>query len=140
MWELDHKEGWAPKTWCFWVVVFETLESPLDCKEIKPLNPKGNQSSIFIGRTDAESETPVLRPPDTKSWLIRKDPDSGKDWRQEKKGLTEDEIIRWHQWLDGDEFEQALGDGERQGSMACCSPRGCKESDKTEQLNNSLNH
>ena len=106
MWELDYKESWVPKNWCFWTVVLEkSLESPLDCKEIKPVSPKGNQSWIFIGRTDAEAETPVLWPPDAKSWLIWKDPDAGKDWRQEEKGTTEDEIVGWHHRLDGHEFE-----------------------------------
>ena len=94
MWELDHKEGWVPKNWCFWTVVLEkTLESPLDCKEMQPVQPKGNQSWIFIGRTDAEAETPILWPPDEKNWLIGKDPDAGKDWRQEEKGTTEDEMV-----------------------------------------------
>ena len=117
MWELDHREGSVLKNWWFWTVVLgKTLESPLDCKEMKPVNTKGNQSWIFIGRTDAEAETPIRWPPDEKSWLIRKDPDAGKDWRQEEKGLTEDEIVGWHHWLNGHEFEQALGDGEEQGS------------------------
>ena len=133
MWEMDHKEGWVPKNWFFWIVVLEkTLESPLDCKEIKPVSPKGNQSWIFIGRTDAEA--PILWPPDGKSWLIWKDPDAGKDWRQEK-GMTEDEIVGWHHWLDGHEFEQALGGGDGQGSLVCCSPWGLKESNMTEGLN-----
>ena len=137
MWELDHKEGWALKHWSFWTVVSEkTLESPLDCKEIQPVNPKGNQSWIFIGRTDAEAEAPVLLPLDAKSQLIRKDPDAGKDWRQEEKGMTEDELVGWHHWLNEHEFEQALGDGEGQGSLACYSPWGHKELDVTEQLNN----
>ena len=137
MWELDHKEGWVPKNWCFWIAVLEkTLESPLDCKEIKPVNPKGNQSWIFTGKTDAEAEALILWPPDAKSWLIGKDPDAGKDWRQEEKGTTEDEMVGWHHQLDGHEFEQALGDGEEQGSLAYCSPWGHKESEKTEQLNN----
>ena len=128
MWELDYKESWA-KNWCFWTVVLEkTLESPLDCREIKPVHPKGDQSWIFIGRTDANAETPVLWLPDVKSWLIRKDPDAGKDCGQEEKGMTEDEVVEWHHWLNGHEFEQAL---------LCCSPLGCKESDMTEQLNNS---
>ena len=119
--ELDHKESWALKNWCFWTVVLEkTLESPLDCKEIQPVNPKGNQSWIFIGRTDAEAETPILWPPDTKNWLIWKDPDAGKDWRQEEKGMTENEMIGWLHWLYGHEFEQALGDGEGQGRLTCC--------------------
>ena len=129
MWELDHKEGWRLKNWCFWTVVLEkTLESPLDCKEIKPVHPEGNQYWILIGRTDAEAEAPILWPPDAKSLLIRKDPDAGKDWRREEKGMTEDEMVGWHHWLNGHEFEQALGDGERQGSLACCSPWGRRES------------
>ena len=107
MWELDHKEGWVLKNWCFWTVVLEkTLESPLDCKEIKPVNPKGNQSWIFIGRAYAEAEAPVPGPLDAKSWLIREDPDAGKDWRQEEKGTTEDEMVGWHHRLNGSEFEQ----------------------------------
>ena len=124
------------KNWCFWTVMLEKiLESPLDCKEIKPFNPKGNQSWIFIGRSDAETEAPTLWPLDAKSQLIRKDPDAGKDWRQEEKG-TEDEIVVWHHWLDGHEFEQAQGNGKQQGSLVCCSLWGCKELDTTEQLNN----
>ena len=102
----DYKESWAPKNWCFWTVVLEkTLESALECKEIQPVHPKGNQSRIFIGRTDAEAETPILWPPEVKNWLIWKDPDSGKDWGQEKKGMPEDEMVGWHHWLDGHEFE-----------------------------------
>ena len=136
MWELDHKEVWALKNWCFWSVVLEkTLESPLDCTEIKPVNPKGNQHWIFIGRTDAEAETPILWSPDAKNWLTGKDPDAGKDWRQEDKGTTEDEMVRWHHWLNGHEFEQAPGGGDGQGGLACCSPWSCKESDMTEWLN-----
>ena len=128
MWELDHKEGWVPKNWCFWTVVLEkTLESPLDCKEIKPVHPKGNQSWIFIGRTD--SEAPILWPPDVKSWLTGKDPDAKKDWGQEKKGATEEEMVAWHHWLKGHEAEQAPGDGEGQGSLVCCYSWGCKEQD-----------
>jgi len=108
MWELDYEESWVPKNWCFWTVVLEkTLESPLDCKEIKPVNPKGNQSWIFTGGTDAESETPIPWPPDEKSWLIGKDLDAGKDWRQEQKGMREDRMAGWHHWLNGHEFEQA---------------------------------
>ena len=123
MWGLDHKEGWAAKNWCLWTVVLEKiLESPLDCKEIKPIHPKGNQSWIFIGRTDAEVEAPIVWPPDVMSQLIRKDPDVGQDWRQEEKGATEDKMVRWHHWLNRHEFEQAPGDGEGQGSLACCSP------------------
>ena len=130
VWELDYKEGWAPKNWCFQSAVLKkTLESLLDCKETKSINSKGNQSWIFIGRTDAEAETPVLWPPDAKSWLIRKDLDAGKDWRQEKKGTTEDEMVGWCHWHNGHEIEQALGDGEGQGGLACCSPWGQKESD-----------
>ena len=105
MWELDHKERWAPKNWCFWTIVLEkTLESPLDYKEIQPVHPKGNQSWIFIGRSDAEAETPILWPPQGKSWVIWKDPMAGNDWRQEKKGTTEDEMVGWHHWLHGHEF------------------------------------
>ena len=106
MWELDYKESWALKNWCFWTAVLEkTLESPLDCKEIQLVYPKGNQSWIFIGRSDAEAETPILWPSDVKSWLIGKDPDAGRDWRQEQKGMTEDEMVGWHHWLNGHEFE-----------------------------------
>ena len=134
--ELDHKEVWAPKNWCFWIVMLEkTLESLLDSKEIKPVNPKGNQLWIHIGTTDAEAEAPILWPPDAKSWLTRKDPDSGKDWRQEENGMTEDEMVGpWHHRLDGHEFEQALGVGDGQGGLVCCSPWGRKESDRTEEL------
>ena len=108
--ELDHKESWALKNWCFWTVMLEQiLESPLDCKEIQPVNPKGDQSCIYIGRTDAEAEAPILWPPDVKNWLIRKDPDAGKDWRQEEKGMTEDEMVWWHHWFDGHEFDQTPG-------------------------------
>ena len=134
MCELDYKESWVPKNWCFLTVVLEmTLESPLDCKEIKPVNPKGNQSWIFIGRTDVEAETPILWQPDVKKWLTGKDPDAGKDWMQ-KKEETEDEMVEWHHWLDGHEFEQAPGVGDGQGSLACCSPWGGKKSDMTEWL------
>ena len=140
MWELDHKESRALKNWCFWTMVLEkTLESCLDCKEIKPVHPKGNQSRIFIGRTDAETEAPILWPPDVKSQLIGKDPDAGKDWRQEENRTTEDEMVGWHHQLNGHEFEQVLGDGEGQGGLPCCSPWGHKESDMTEQLNNNKN-
>ena len=105
MWELDYKESWAPKNWCFWTVVLEkTLESPLDCQEIQPVHPKGNQSWVFTGRTDSEAETPIFSPPDAKSWLIWKDPDVGKDWRQEEKGMKENEMVEWHHWLKGHEF------------------------------------
>ena len=122
MWELDHKEGWVPKDWCFQIVLLEkTLE-----KEIKPVNPKGYQPWIFI-RTDAEAEAPVLWLPDVKNWLTRKDPDAGKDWRQEEKGTTEDEMIGWHHRLDRHEFEHAPGVGDGQGGLVCCSPWGHKE-------------
>ena len=110
MWELDHKEGWVPKNWCFWTVVLEkTLESPLDCKEIKPVNPKGNQSWIFIRRSDAEADATILWPPDAKNWLTGKDPDAVQDWRQEEKWATEDEMLGWHHQLGGHEFEQTPG-------------------------------
>ena len=136
MWELDHKEGWVPKNWCFWTVVLQkTLESPLDSKEIQPVHSKGNQSWIFIGRTDAEAETPILWPPGAKNWLTGKDPDAGKDRRQKEKGTTEDGMVRWHHWLDGHESEQAPGVGDGQGSLACFSPWGHKQSDITEWLN-----
>ena len=136
MWELDCEEGWAPKNWCFRTVVLEkTLESPLDCKEIKTVNPQGNQSWIFIGRTDAEAETPILWLPDVKNWLVGKDSDAGKDWRQEEKGTTEDEMAGWHHGFDGHEFEWTPGIGDGQGSLMCCSPWGHKELDVTEWLN-----
>ena len=133
MWELDHKEGWAATNWFFQIMVLEkTLESPLDCKVIKTVNPKGNQPWIFIGSTDAEAETPVLSQPDAKNWLIGRDPDAGKDWGQEKKGEeTEDKMFGWHHRLNGYELEQTLGDGEGQGSLACCCACGCKELDTT---------
>ena len=135
MWDLDHKESWALKNWCFWTVVLEkTLESPLDCRKNKPVNPKGNQSWIFTGRTDAEAEALILWLPDAKNWLIGKDLDA-QDWRQEEKGMTEDEMVGWHPWLDGLEFEQATGVGDGQGSLECCSPWDHKESDMTEWLN-----
>ena len=115
----DHKESWVPKNWCFWTVVLEkTLESPLDCRKIKPVNPKGNQPWTFIGWTDAKAEIPIVWLPDAKYWLIGKDPDAGKDWRQEENGMTEDEMVGWHHWRSGHEFEQTLGDGEGQGSLA----------------------
>ena len=133
MWELDHKESWAPENWCFWAVVLEkTFESPLNSREIQPVHPKGNQSWIFIGRTEAE--TPIVWPPVVKSWLIRKDPDVGKDWWWEK-GMTGDVMVQWQHQLDAHEFEQAPGVGNGQGSLACCSPWGHKESDTIEQLN-----
>ena len=124
MWELGYKESWAPKNWCFWTVVLEkTLESPLDCKEILSVHPKGDHSWVFIGRTDVEAETPILWPPDAKSWLIWKAPDAGKDWGQEEKGTTEDKMVGWHLWLNGHEFEQTLVDSKGEGSLVCCSHR-----------------
>ena len=135
MWELDYKESWVPKNWCFWTVVLEkTLESPLDCKEIHPVHPK-DQSWVFFGRADVEVVTPILWPPDAKSWLIWKDPGAGNDWRQEEKGMTEDEMVGWHHQLNGHEFEWTPGDGDWQGGLVCCSPWGHKESDTTERLN-----
>ena len=116
-------------------VLEKTLESPLDCKEIQPVHPKGNQYWLFIGRTDVQSETLILWLPDVKNWLTGKDPDAGKDWRQEEKGMTEDEMVEWHHRLNGHEFEWTLGVGDGQGGLACCSPRGRKESDTTERLN-----
>ena len=137
MWELNHKQGWVPKNWCFQTLVIErTLENTLNRKEIKPVNPKRNQSWIFIGRTDGE--VPMLWRPDVKSRLIGKDPDTGKDWGQEEKGVTEDEMVKWHHRLNGHKFEQTPRDSEGQGSLACCSPSGLKKSDTTEQLNNNL--
>ena len=131
--ELDYKESWVSKNGCFWTMVLEkTLESALDSKGSQPVHPKGNQSSIFIGRIDAEAETPVLWIPDAKNWLIWKHSDAGKDWRQEEKGMTEDEMVRWHHWLDEHEFEWALRVGDGQGSLACFSPWCCKELDMTE--------
>ena len=136
MWELNCKESWAPKKWWFWTVVLEkTLESSLDCTEIQPVHPKGDQSWVFIGRTHVEAETPVLWPPDAKSWLLWKDPDAGKYWGQEEKGTTEDEMVGWHHRLNGHEFEQAPGVGDGQGGLACYSPWGRKELDTTEWLN-----
>ena len=136
MWKLDHKESWALKNWRFRTVVsYKTLESPFDFKEIQPVHPKGYQSWIFIGRTDAEAETPILWPPDVKGWLIWKDPDAGKDWRWEEKGTTEDEMVAWHHQLNGHEFEQAPGVGDGQGGLACCGSWGHKDLDTTERLN-----
>ena len=134
MWELDYKESWVPKNWCFWTVVLKkALENPLDFKEIKPVNPNGNQSWIFIGRTDAEIL--ILWPPDGKNKLIWKDHDAGKDWRQEEKGTTEDEMVGWHHRLNGDECEKTPGVDDGQGGLAFCSAWGCKELDMTEWLN-----
>ena len=136
MWELDCEEGWAPKNWCFWTVVLEKiLESPLDCKEIQPVHSKGDQSWVFIGENDAKAETPILWPPHVKSWLIGKDSDAGRDWGQEEKGTTEDEMAGWHHWLAGRESEWTPGVGDGQGGLACCDSWGRKESDTTERLN-----
>ena len=136
MWELDYEEDWAPKNWCFWTVLLQKiLESPLDCKEIKSVNPKGNQSQIFIGRTDAEAEAPILWPLDVKSWLTEKDPAAVEDWKQEGKGKTKNEMVGWHHRLNGQEFEQAPGVGDGQGSLDCCSPWSWKGLDMTEWLN-----
>ena len=136
MWELDCEESWVLKNWCSWTVVLEkTLESPLDCKEIQPVHPKGDQSWIFIGRTDAKGETSIIWLHDEKNWLIGKDPDVRKDWRPEEKGTTEDEMVGWHHWLNGHEFKKALGVGDGQGGLVCCSPCCHKASNTTEQLN-----
>ena len=134
MWELDYKESWAPKNWCFWLWYSRRIESPLDCNEIQPVHPKGDQSWVFIGRTDVEAETIIFWPPDAKSWLIWKDPDVGKDRRQEEKGMTEDELVGWHHWLNGHGFGWTLGAGDGQGGLACCGSWGHKESDTTERL------
>ena len=135
MWELDCEESWALKNWCFWTVVLEkTLESPLDCKEIQLVHSKGDRSWVFIGRTDAEAETPIFWPPHEKSWLIGKDPDAGRDWGQEEKGMTEVEMAGWHHRLDGRESEWTLGVGDGQGGLACCDSWGHKKSDTTERL------
>ena len=121
MWELDYEESWVLKNRCFWTVVLEkTLESPLDCKEIQPVHPKRGQSWVFIGRTDVEAETPILWSPHAKSWLIWKDPDAGKDWEQEEKGTTEDEMVGWHHQLNGHGFVWTLAVGNGQGGLACC--------------------
>ena len=139
MWELDYKEGWVPNNWCFWTMVLdETLESPVDYKEIKPVNPKGSQSWIFLGRTDAEAEAPILGSLYVKSWLIGKDPDAGKDWRQKEKGTTEGEMVAWYHRLNGHEFQQTLGNSEGQGSLVCWSPWDLKELDMIYQLNNNI--
>ena len=131
MWELHYEESWALKNWCFWTVVLEkTLESPLDCKEIQPVHPKGDQSWVFIGRTYAKAETPILWPPHAKCWLIAR-----RDWGQEEKWVTEDEMAGWHHRLEELEFEWTLGVGDGQGDLACCDSWDCKESDTTEWLN-----
>ena len=134
MWELDYKESWVPKNWCFWSMVLEkTLESPLNCKEIQSVHPKGDQSWVFIGRTDVEAETPILWPPDVKSWLIWKRPWCWERLRQ--KGMTENEMVGWHHWLDGHGVGWTPGVGEWQRGLECCSSWGHKESDMAEQLN-----
>ena len=136
MWELDCEEGWVPKNWCFWTVVLEkTLESPLDCKEIQAVHSEGDQPWDFFGRNDAEAETPVLWPSHAKSWLIGRDSDAGRDWGQEEKGMTEDEMAGWHHWLDGCESGWTPGVVDGQGGLASCDSWGLKESDMTEQLN-----
>ena len=136
MWKLDCEESWAPKYWCFWTVVLEkTLQSPLNCKEIQPVHSKGDQSWVFFGRTDAKAETPVLWPPHAKSWLIGKDSDAGRDWEQEEKGTTEDEMVGWHHLLDRHGFGWTLGVDDGQGGLACCDSWGRKESDTTARLN-----
>ena len=136
MWKLDGEESWALKIWCFCTVVLEkTLENPLDSKEIQPVHPKGNQSWVFIGRTDVEAEALILWPPDAKSWLIWKDPDAGIDWRQEEKGTTEDKMVGWHRWLNGHGFRWTPRIGNGQRGLACCDSWGHKEVDTTEWLN-----
>ena len=132
-WIIKKVERWRIDAWT--VVLEKPLESPLDCKEIQPVHPKGNQSQVFIGRTDAEAETPIFWPPDVKNWLTGKDLDAGKGSRQEEKGMTEDEMARWYHWLDGHEFEQAVGVGDGQGRLVCCSPSSHKELDMTDWLN-----
>ena len=136
MWELDCEESWTLRNWCFWTVVLgKTLESHLDCKEIQPVHSKGDQSWVFFGRNDVKAETPVLWPPHAKSWLIGKDSDAGRDWQQEEKGMTEDEMAGWHHWLNGRESEWTLGVGDGQGGLVCCDSWDHKESDTTERLN-----
>ena len=141
MWDLKvqknrHHYFLILANWCFWTMVLEkTLENPLDCKEIQPVHPKGDQSWVFTGRTDAETKTPILWPPHVKSWFFEKDPDAERDWGQEEKGTTEDEMARWHYWLDGHEFEQTPGVCDGQAGLVCCDSWGCKESDTTERLN-----
>ena len=136
MWELDCEEGWVPKNWCFWTVVLEkTLEHSLDCKEIQPVHSEGDHFWVFIGRNDAKAETPVLWLPHVKSWLIGKNSDAGKDWGQEEKGTTGNEMAGWHHGLDGRESTWNPGDGDGQGGLACSDSWGRKESDTTERLN-----
>ena len=139
MWELDCEESWVLKNWCFWTVVLEKILffflSPLGCKEIQPVHPKGDQSWVLIGGTDVKAETPILWPPDAENWLIWKDPDAGKDSRWEEKGMTEDEMVGWHHRHNGHGFGWIPRVGDGQGGLACCNPRGRKESDTTKQLN-----
>ena len=136
MWELDCEESWVPKNWCFWTVVLEkTLETTLDCKEIQPVHPKGDQSWVFIGRTDFEAESPILWPPDAENWLIGKDPDAGKDWGQVAKGTKEDKMVGWHRQLNGHGFGWTLAVGDGQEGLVCWDSQGCKESDMIEWLN-----
>ena len=136
MWELDCEESWVLKNWFFWTVVLEKiLASPLNCKEIQPDHSKGDQFWVFIGRTDAGAETPILWPPHVKSWVFGKDPDAGRDWGPAEKGTTEDEMAGWHHRLDGHKFEWTLGVGDGQGGLACCDSWGHQESDTTERLN-----
>ena len=137
MWKLDCEESWVPKNWCFWTVVLEkTLESPLDCKEVQPVHTKGDQSWLFFGRNDAKAETPIFWPPNVKSWLIGKDSDAGKDWRQKEKRVTQDEMVREHHWLSGQESGKLPETVKnREAWHAACSSWGCKESDTTERLN-----
>ena len=136
MWEFDCEKSWALKNWCFWSVVLEkTLASPWNCKEIQPVHPKGNQSWVFTGKTDVEAETPILWPPDVKSWLTWKDPDAGKDWGQEEKEMTEDEMVGWYHRLKRHGFGWTLGVGDGQEGLACCASWGCEQSDTIEWLN-----
>ena len=136
MWKLDCEENWAPRNWCCLTVVLEkTLESPLDCKEIQPVHPKGGQSSVFIDGTNVEAETPILWPPDAKSWLLWKDPNAGKDWGQEEKGMTADEMVGWHHQFNGHGFGWIPGVGDGQGGLVCCGSWGPKELDMNEWLN-----
>ena len=136
MWELNCEESWVLKNGCFWTVVLEkTLESPLDCKEIQAVHLKGDQSWVFFRTNDAKAETPILWPPHVKSWVIGKDSDAGRDWGQEEKGMTEDEMAAWHHRLHGHEFGWTPGVGDGQGGLACCNLWGRKESDTTEWLN-----